>query len=179
MGSVKHTFPVKLFAAVTFCEDIDIMQFRKVNLSDIFKEEECTSGIFNFSSFTSYYEKEMGSHLKKFFIGYKELVEPDQLPVIKISTNQLEARFSSEGKRRVNIDPGYLTLAKVVLATTKDFCHRLYLSDGIYGDVHLIYTNNDFIKQPWTYPDYQQDITRDFFINLRKSYAIQLSGVSV
>lgn len=179
MGLIKNIFPVKLFTAVCFTEEIEIEQFIIRELSSIFGSMDCSSEIFNFSNFTSYYKNEMGENLKKIFAGFENLIVPDQLPKIKVKTNNIESRFARDNRRSVNIDPGYLTLAKVVLATTKDYSHRLYLSDGIYGDVHLIYTRHQYTKQPWTYPDYQHNRTILFFDNLRKIYASQISGVPI
>jgi hypothetical protein len=179
MGKVKNIIPVKLFTAITFRDEMEIERLIREEISTIFGPSDCNSDIFNFSIYTDYYQDEMGNHLNKVFTGFQNLIEPERLPKIKIKTNNIESRFTAENKRTVNIDPGYITLAKVVLATTKDYSHRIYLSDGIYGDVHLIYTNRKYMFQPWTYPDYQQNTTISFFTHLRSIYASQLSGVRI
>ena len=76
----------------------------------------------------------------------------------------------------MNIDPGYLTAARVVLASTKDFAHRLYLGKGIYGEVTLLYQKKDFQALPWTYPDYRSEAYRQFFRELRRVYMAQLAA---
>jgi hypothetical protein len=89
---------------------------------------------------------------------------------MKLLTNEIEAAFLSNGRRQVNIDPGYLTGANVILATTKNFDHRMYLGKGIYGDVHLRYRREKFHFNDWTYPDYKDMMVIDFFARLRKVY---------
>jgi hypothetical protein len=103
---------------------------------------------------TTYYQKEMGTNLLRYFILFKPLGEREELSSIKLMTNELEATTSLSGRRIFNIDPGYLSLEQVVLATTKGYAHRIYLGKGIFGDLTLMYTNGTFGSLPWTYPDY-------------------------
>ncbi|MBN1980997.1 MAG: DUF4416 family protein [Chitinivibrionales bacterium] len=107
-------------------------------------------------SYTRYYEKEMGSSLLKDFLFYRGLITLDTLPDVKTFTNQIEERFSLDGRRTVNLDPGYLTQDKLVLASTKNFLHRIYLGKGIFGEVTLHYRNNRYRYFSWTYPDYRR-----------------------
>lgn len=116
----------------------------------------------------------MGAGIKRQFISFTRLIFPEQLPVIKLLTNEMEQDLSLEGRRRVNIDPGYLSLAKVVLATTKDYSHRLYLGQGIYGEVTLTCAKGRFSSFPWTYPDYQTQAYQQFFKETRDIYKMQL-----
>lgn len=124
--------------------------------------------------YTDYYEAEMGAGLKRQFLGFSNLVSPDKLVDIKLFTNDLEQTLAEEGKRRVNLDPGYLTAAKVVLVTTKDFAHRLYLGRGIYGEVTLLFRHRKFEPLPWAYPDYRSEAYQHFFQELRAGYMAQL-----
>jgi hypothetical protein len=125
-------------------------------------------------TYTSYYNEEMGVGIKRQFISFTRLILPEQLPGIKLLTNKMEQDLALEGKRLVNIDPGYLSLAKVVLATTKDYSHRLYLGQGIYGEVTLTYAKGKFSPFPWTYPDYQTQAYQQFFREIREIYKKQL-----
>lgn len=125
-------------------------------------------------TFTGYYDKEMGAGIKRQFVSFTRLILPEQLPVIKLLTNKIEQDLALKGKRRVNIDPGYLSLAKVVLATTKDYSHRFYLGQGIYGEVTLTYARGKFSSFPWTYPDYQTQSYQQFFGEIREIYKKQL-----
>jgi hypothetical protein len=103
---------------------------------------------------TTYYEKEMGNKLLRRFILFKPLRGREELPAVKLMTNDLEAATSADGRRTFNVDPGYLSLEQVILATTKGYSHRIYLDKGIFGDLTLIYINGTYGSLPWTYPDY-------------------------
>lgn len=104
--------------------------------------------------FSTYYQKEMGGNLKRRYLFFQDPIELDRLADIKLSTNEMEKKLSEGDKRRVNIDPGYLTEAKVVLASTKDYSHRIYLGKGIFAEVTLIYRNGQFQPHINTYRDY-------------------------
>ncbi len=119
---------------------------------------------------TSYYEPEFGNSLKRIFMSFTEMVFQDALAEIKHATNRLEQEFSKEGKRRVNIDPGILTAERLVLATGKNYSHRIYLGRGVYADLTFIYRKGSFRPLPWTYPDYVSREVIEFWNNVRKSY---------
>jgi len=173
MGKIKNHRSVKYFSAITFSDESLLPEvFDK--LTTIFGEIESKSDVFKFSLFTDYYKSEMGEELDKQFISFSDLALPDKLPEFKAATNILEQNFLTNSRRQVNIDPGYLTEAKIVLATTKDYSHRLYLQDGIFGDLHLYFENGSFNPQIWTYPDYKQPISLSFFNKLRIRYRKQL-----
>lgn len=139
-------------------------------LTPIFGETDSISARFPFN-LTAYYKKEMGSDLFRHFISFKNLIPISRLPEIKLTTNRLEEQSSTpEGNRRINIDPGYLCLHHVVLATTKGYTHRPYLRDGIYADLTLIYRAKSFQSLEWTYPDYRQASIIDWFNQMRKRY---------
>ena len=130
-------------------------------------------------NFTDYYEPEMGKGLWRRVASFGPLISPDQLPGVKIWTNALEDRFRNEcGGRRVNIDPGYLTAAKFILATGKDYSHRMYLRDGIYGDLTLIFQKGVFTPLPWTYPDYGSQPLIGLLGILRNRYLWQLKKLN-
>ena len=127
---------------------------------------------------TTYYEREMGTNLTRLYVAFDPLVSIAALAAVKHTTNQLEARWAtSQGQRRVNIDPGYLDLAKVVLASTKDHSHRLYIGDGIFAEVTLRYRQHAFQPWEWTYPDYRVPATLTFFHQLRALYQRQRHAV--
>ncbi len=174
MGEVREYPPVLLFAAVTFQPTMDLKAILK-RLENEFGAIESRSPLFDFDTFTHYYQPEMGSGLKKLIVTFKHLIKAEKLPEIKRTTNQIELEISGSTNRKVNIDPGYVTISKVVLATTKDYAHRLYLGQGIFGDLHLIFQNKSFRVQPWTYPDYSQSMIIDFFNQVRQSYRQKLA----
>lgn len=110
--------------------------------------------------YTNYYEKEMGKTLIRRIVSFDKLIGPESLPDVKLLTNQVEDQFSSDGQRKINIDPGYLSAAHLILATGKGYTHRPYLRNGIYADLTLIFTDGAFHSLSWTYPDYAgQDVT--------------------
>ncbi len=104
---------------------------------------------------TNYYEKEMGRPIFRVYATFENLVDQDKIVDIKISTNQLEKTLSENGKRTVNIDPGLLSEERLILATGKNYTHRIYLRCGIYADLTLIYYRGQYNPLPWTYPDYK------------------------
>jgi len=123
---------------------------------------------------TPYYEAVMGAGLMKELIAFERLIDPATIVEVKLDTNGLEEAVAADGRfaepRPVNIDPGYVAASKFVLATTKDYSHRLYLGRGIYAEVTLTYTSGRFQPCPWTYPDYREDAYRDFLQEARRGY---------
>lgn len=94
---------------------------------------------------------------------------------IKIKTNDIEGILSFEGKRRINLDPGYLTLSKIVLASTKDYAHRIYLGEGIFGEITLIYKGGTYEPHMFSYRDYQDESYIKIFMNVRSLYKKMLN----
>jgi len=129
-------------------------------------------------TFTDYYTAEMGPSLVKSIVVFRPLISLNAMVAVKQAAMRLEDEFSVDGRRRVNIDPGYMTAAKLVLLTCKDFSHRLFLHEGVYGDVHLTVANGRFAPMPWTYPDYRQDEVLAFLDGIRRQYLAELAGKS-
>ncbi|MCM8812592.1 MAG: DUF4416 family protein [Candidatus Omnitrophica bacterium] len=119
--------------------------------------------------FTEYYAAEMGAGLQRQFLAFAARIRPEALAQIKHETNRLEQAYISGGARRINIDPGYLTVAKLVLASTKDHQHRVYIGDGMFAEVTLRFRNKSFIPWEWTYPDYRSKTAIDFFNGVRET----------
>ena len=119
--------------------------------------------------FSEHYKEEMGEPLFRRFLFFKDLIEPDKLSEIKLMTNDLESELGTEGKRNINLDPGYLTFAKIVLASTKNYSHRIYLNKGIFAEVTLIFskTEGKFIPNINTYNDYKDERYGKFFLLAR------------
>ena len=138
-------------------------------LSARFGEVARESGILPFD-FTDYYAQQMGEAIKRKFIALEKPFDPEQLVATKLWTNDLEAQFAGVEfpvPRPINLDPGYVTLSKLVLATTKDQAHRIYLSRGIYAEVTLAFVQKEFQQLKWTYPDYRTKAYRRFFEAVR------------
>lgn len=118
--------------------------------------------------FTDYYEKEMGKRLMRKFFFFSNAINPERLPDIKIRAMEIEDRYRSGGRRRINLDPGYIHPAKVVLSTRKDYSHRICLRDGVYAEVILQYSDNTFRPLSHTYPDFRTKKYIELFNGVRK-----------
>ncbi|HIJ59127.1 MAG TPA: DUF4416 family protein [Nitrospirae bacterium] len=152
MGTTKAPQRVMLFCALLYKnEDIFWEALNKLELK--YKEISFYSPPLEWN-FSNYYEKEIGQSLKRRYVFFANLIEPDLLSEIKLFTNSIEKDFSENHNRTINIDPGYITPAKVVLASTKDYSHRIYLRDGIYAEITLIYKKGNFEPHINTYRDY-------------------------
>lgn len=122
---------------------------------------------------TEYYARTMGEGLWKAFFAMANLIDPARLPAIKRQTNQWEAEYaagSTAEPRPLNLDPGYLTLGKLVLASTKDHAHRVYLGEGIYAEVTLYYRDRQWRAREWTFADYRRADYQQFFSQCRDYY---------
>lgn len=119
---------------------------------------------------TRYYEKEMGWPLYRRFISFMKLIVPESIREIKLLTNEIENAHLDKKNRKINIDPGYLTLERVILATGKNYIHRVPLGKGIYADLTLIFHNGTFKPLSWTYPDYAEEKVIGLFNLLRSRY---------
>jgi hypothetical protein len=120
--------------------------------------------------YTRYYEKEMGSPLSRRLFSFRSLIEQQDLANVKLATHQIERVHSPNGRRRVNIDPGYMLRERFVLASGKNFNHRICIGDGIYADLTLIYKKGRFQVLPWTYPDYTDDGMLTYLEHVRNKY---------
>lgn len=172
MGSIRKALPVKLIAGFIY-RDIEILKKAEAFLVRKFGAIDDKSSEFIFSH-TRYYEKEMGSGLKRMFVSFEKLIKPDKPWLVKTFTNRIENKFCKKGHRTINIDPGYITLGKLVLLTTKDYTHRLYLGGGIYGEVTLFFKDDSYRFYDYTYPDYKTKEYIDFFNRARANYKPQI-----
>jgi len=164
--------PVKLICGVLFNRNFDI-QKADDKLITLLGPIDLKSPIFDFV-FTDYYSSEMGSDLHKRFYSFERLVMPNMLADIKNNTIKIEEEFLIDGNREVNLDPGYLEESKLVLASTKNFSHRIYLRDNIWAEVTMRYARGKWITHDWTYPDYSQELGIEFLSKVRERYKGQL-----
>jgi hypothetical protein len=176
LGVEKEFEKVKLFAGFIYRET---GLYRQVisQLQNIFSPVDSESETFDFD-FTTYYNREMGTPLYKKFVSFKELIEPVRLPEIKILTNKIENETMASGGRIINIDPGYLSSANVILATTKNHYHRVPLQQGIYAHIeYVIKKKNTLTPLEWTYPDFRTTRYMDFFKELILLYKKNLKAI--
>ena len=175
MSTPRESDRVRLFSSL-FSAEKDLIDRAVDELIELFGLPEVISPWLMFER-TRYYEKEMGWPLYRRFVTFKELISPEELVDKKLSTNKIEAKYSVADKRRINIDPGYICLERLVLATGKNYTHRIYLSRGIYADLTLVFNKGTFKPLEWSYPDYSDNESIDFFNNEREKYKNQLRGV--
>jgi len=159
---------VKLFCGIIISPSMEI-EILRGELSGLYGEIDYSAGPVDFS-YTSYYEDEMGRDLKRYFISFKEPVNPGRLACIKRETVSLERTLADGGCRRVNIDPGYMEPSKLVLASTKNFAHRIYVGGGIYAEITLLWRRGKFRELEWTFPDYRTPEYQGILENIRKLY---------
>ena len=172
MGEIQSPTPVLLLIAVSSRYD-DALVWAEERAVAEFGPVLHKSEAFDFTE-TDYYQASMGTGLKKQFLTFQEmLADPGDIARIKCATNAWELEYAEAANhpesRPLNLDPGYLTLAKLVLATTKDHAHRIYLRDGIYAEVTLNYRSRGWQACDWTYPDYQREDYQSFFTQCRQS----------
>lgn len=178
MGAIRPPKRAKLFTGL-LTGDADLLVMAQRRLVEHFGPIEMQSDVWPFDA-TDYYESELGSDVKRQFVFFRELVSVERLAEIKRLTNAIEERICDDlarprTLRPVNIDPGYITLSKLVLATTKDHAHRLYLHRGIYAEVTLRFEAGRWRPWPWTYPDYAADTYHAAFTQARDRLKTQLS----
>jgi hypothetical protein len=172
MGRIGVPKPVKLIMSLIGSDDRLLHQVIQI-LGERYGEVDFTSDILPFD-FTDYYTEEMGKGLFRRLITFSPLIPREQLVRIKQETNEIEEQFALEGKRRVNIDPGYICAEHLILATTKGYTHRPYLGEGIHADLTLIYREGQFRPLDWTYPDYASSQVREILRRVRKQYVQEL-----
>jgi len=124
-------------------------------------------------NFTDYYEEEFGENLMQKLFSFSTLIRQDELAEIKIITNSIENNMAHH-KRKINLDPGYITLNKYILASTKNGPSRIYLNQGIYAEITLRFINKSFVSCEYTYPNYKTYEYINFLTSVRQKYKLQL-----
>lgn len=172
MGSLLSPLPVKLFVAM-LASDPALFAVCAQELSAVYGQVDIESDVTPWDH-TDYYLAEMGPGLQRKFLFFEQLIDPAELAPIKRFTVSLEDRLRQtrvgRAVRRINLDPGYVTEAKVVLSTTKDFPHRIYIGDAVYAESTLHYDRNDrsFLPREHTYPDFRAARCREMFKKARE-----------
>ncbi|MFW6146161.1 MAG: DUF4416 family protein [Planctomycetota bacterium] len=174
MAQVHPPAPVKLIVGLLAAREAWLEAGRAM-LVERFGPTDVESEVMAFD-FTDYYRREMGADLKRRFLAFERLIAPDDLAGIKRASNAMEADLAGqfdEVARPVNLDPGYVTPAKVVLASAKDFAHRIYLARGIYAEVTLRMVRGRWESAPWTFPDYAGGRYDGFLTAARERLKVQ------
>lgn len=181
MGTPKVPDFVNLIALI-FAANLDYWFDRvRKRVESVFGPVDYISEELDFEKYTLYYNQEMGIGIKSRLVSFAQLVHPYTLADVKLVTNSIEDEFRINGKRRVNIDPGYVHHAQFVLATTKYWANRVYLRKGIYADVTLTYVRGKFVPGPFTYPNYRDssyisEIEKIREIYLKKRRELRMKG---
>lgn len=170
MGEIRAVEPAALICAITWRDD-SVYAETTARLTGGYGPVELESPVYDFDM-TDYYTPEMGPGLSKRFVCFREPVTQDSLAAVKRFTNDIETAFMGECDgvpgRRINLDPGYVTLAKLVLASTKDYSHRVYIGIGIYAESTLRFSGGTFHPADTTFPDYRTPLAIAFFNDVRE-----------
>ena len=172
MGTVKSPQPVKLIVSAFAAGEELLAEARRALVGE-WGEIDYESDLLSFEH-TTYYQGEFGPGLVRRIWSFAQLLDPGTLAEVKLRTNELEQRWVADGRRKVNLDPGYISLAKLVLATTKNHGHRIYIGAGIYAEVTLQYRGGAYRPWPWTYPDYATPTYCELMATIRQRYLHQL-----
>ena len=172
MSLPQEPKPGKLVIGL-FMKDRSLFETLAFDLTTEFGALDMVSSWLPFN-YTNYYKAEMGEPLFRRLLTFKTLIDQGELASIKIATNRLEESYSQNGRRGVNIDPGYLVHERFVLASGKNFSHRIYIGNRIYADLTLIYQHGGFKELPWTYPDYADEPILSFLKLIRNKYDFDL-----
>ena len=173
MGLAQVFENEKLIIGMIF-HDRDKFDIAMKRLTDRFGNIDYATEEFSFSDeFSNYYDDEVGGEARRIIYSFENLIDPSMQAEIKTFTNALEQELAIDGSRLVNIDPGFLSHGRLMLATTKKTGFRIPLSDGIYTELTLYYSRGAWQKLPWTYRDYQSERVQSFLTTVRKKYLAQ------
>jgi len=175
MAEVKPFTPAKLIIGIISSLDAAIGRTEEA-VTATYGPVDLKSSAFPFDQ-TDYYDRQMGTGLRRMFLGFSGLIPPESLSSIKVHTNALEEELRksfARAERIVNIDPGILTASALIMATTKNFAHRIPLSQGIYAHLELLFSGKAAKLLPWTYPDFEQEGYQRYFLEARQVYLRQL-----
>lgn len=180
MAVPSSPLPVLRFAGLLAGSEEQLIAAR-LELTQWYGAVDAMSAVIPFN-FTDYYQDQMGPNLLRQWVRFSPMFAPEHLPRCKLETNMAETllarHFKTNVARPVNIDPGYVHRYKVVLASTKDHSHRIYMHEGIFAEVTLHWSNNRWTAWPWTYADYQSTTAQQFFTEARTAYLEQLQRIT-
>ena len=166
---------VKLIIGVIYAEPLWFVKAKSAMKGHGW-EVQHQSQVFPFDQ-TDYYSTEMGEGLKRCFLSIKGLQSLEFSADWKLKTLEIEQQFSNKGKRRINLDPGYLDLSRVVLLSGKEGSHKIYLRNGVWADLVLVKDKGGYRNLEWTFPDIRTGHYNDFFLQIRKEFKKDKSSV--
>lgn len=175
---MKTPKPVKLIIGILAANQKCMEEAVKMLVCE-FGKIDFASDVWNFDK-TDYYKEQTGERILRQFVSIEKLIEPGGLAKIKHKTNQLEQKLASELKagvpRPINFDPGVIEQSKLILATTKNYSHRIYIGEKIYAEVTLMFDKGRWKAFEHTYPDYRQQCYIGFFDKVRVRLLEQLKS---
>lgn len=170
MSKLSTPLKVNLTISVMFRDPRQLDEVRGI-LEKKYGKIDAVSDVYDFSSISEYYDPEMGSGISKVIFSFEECIGRDELADVKLFCAALEGRCTEAGNRSVNLDPGLLSLENFILATGKNYSHRIYLRDGVFAEVTLIFGKKGVIRElPWSYRDYLFEPARSFLLEVRELY---------
>lgn len=168
--------PARSFLSVLGVDWGEFWDDLRPRLEALLGEIDYESALIPFTQ-TAYYNQEMGQPITRRILSFSRPLALDSLPGIKLATNALENERAKDGRRQFNLDPGYITQERLVLATGKNFSHRIYLDQGIWADLTLIFHKGDWFDLPWTFPDYATAEIKQHLTRIREMYKNDLKHI--
>ena len=176
MWEITEPKPVKLIIGILAADETALSLARK-SCVDQFGTADFESPIFPFTQ-TQYYKEQAGENILRQFLSIEKLIDPGQLAAIKLTANKLEEKLAAEIAgplpRPVNLDPGIIEPSKLILASTKNFSHRIYIGQNIYAELTLSYIKGKWQSYPYTFPDYKETRYHKFLSKVRERLVEQL-----
>ncbi len=163
--------PVKFFTGILYSDPAILVKVKSA-LEEKYGPIDFESEAFPFDV-TDYYRDELGYPIFRKFVSFRDWIHPKDLARLKCETNALEEVFAEGGRRRMNLDPGYMDVGKVVLASAKYNSQKIYLDRGIYADLTLRYEKGHFFPYPWSFPDFKTGRYERAFLLIRERYKVQ------
>jgi len=178
MWELKEPKPVKLIIGILAANQ-DSLQAAIEALTSEFGKADFVSDVWPFTQ-TDYYKEETGENILRQFVSIEKLIDPGKLAKVKHQTNKLEQKLAVklglDLPRPVNLDPGVIEASKLILATTKNYSHRIYIGEKMYAEVTLVFDKGSWCPLPYAYPDYKQQCYFDFFDKVRRRLLEQLKS---
>ena len=176
MWEVNEPKPAKLIIGILAADENSLQAGLESTIAQ-FGAKDLTSQVFGFTQ-TEYYKDQTGDNILRQFVSFDKLIDPGRLSKIKLKTNDIEEKLANKlalpFPRPVNLDPGMIEPAKLILASTKNFSHRIYIGDNIYAELTLSYCKGEWESYKYTFPDYRETRYHEFFCRVRDRLVEQL-----
>ena len=180
MWEVNKPQPVKLIIGILAADEICRIAAIEAIQAE-FGQIDLESPIWPFTQ-TEYYKEQAGGNILRQFVTLEKLIDPGRLAEVKLITNKIEQDLSEQLglalPRPVNLDPGTLEPSKLVLASTKNFSHRIYIGENIYAELTLSFIKGKWQSYQYTFPDFKQSTYHQFLTKVREKLVGQLREIN-